>query len=158
MSDDYSTFTTFTHDRDDVVAALTTLEGLAGWWTDVSGDAHEDGDLNFTFGDDSNPLRIHVDVARADLVRWTVLGYAPVPDWTGTVLHYSLDERSGGGCELSFRHEGLTPLLDCFDSCRASWDHFLLSSLHSYVETGVGHPRGSAADLAWRDAFQAASS
>ena len=38
---------------------------------------------------------------------------------------------------LYFRHEGLTPELECFDMCHEGWTHYL-ASLVSYVETGQG--------------------
>jgi hypothetical protein len=44
--------------------------------------------------------------------------------------------------ELTFRHAGLRPSLDCYDSCSLGWDHYL-RSLRSLVETGTGMPYGS---------------
>ena len=40
---------------------------------------------------------------------------------------------------LYFRHQGLTPELECFDMCHEGWTHYL-ASLVSYVETGEGQP------------------
>jgi hypothetical protein len=44
--------------------------------------------------------------------------------------------------ELTFRHEGLRPSLDCYDSCSLGWDQYL-RSLRSLAETGKGMPYGS---------------
>src|ERR1700694_2164403 len=42
--------------REEVFKALTTVEGLADWWTTkVDGDAGGDGLIDFTFGGDFNP-------------------------------------------------------------------------------------------------------
>ena len=41
---------------------------------------------------------------------------------------------------LYFRHQGLTPELECFDMCHEGWTHYL-DSLVSYVETGQGQPQ-----------------
>ncbi len=148
---DYTGRVTFTRSADAAFMALTTLEGLAGWWSDVAGDGRVDGELRFYFGDDV-PAIFHVDEAvPATRVQWTCLGYGHLPDWGGTVLTFALAPRSDGGCELSFRHTGLTPKLECFDECKAGWDHFL-PSLRQYVDTGIGNPRQSEADLARREA------
>ena len=62
---------------EEVFAALTTLSGLAGWWTAVSGVGAEGGELRFTFNDE-NPLVIHVDSARRpSSVIWSVRAWAP---------------------------------------------------------------------------------
>jgi len=74
---------------------------------------------------------------------WTVLECMFLPDWAGTRPRFELTPRETGGCELRFRHQGLTPQLECFSMCRSGWDHYLLSSLHDYVESGHGSPRGS---------------
>jgi hypothetical protein len=46
---------------------------------------------------------------------------------------------------------GLTPKLECFVDCKNGWDHFL-PSLRQFVDTGVGNPWKSEADLARREA------
>jgi hypothetical protein len=45
----------------------------------------------------------------------------------------------------------LTPKLECFVDCKNGWDHFL-PSLRQFVDTGVGNPWKSEADLARREA------
>ena len=46
------------------------------------------------------------------------------------------------GCELTFRHLGLSSKLECFEKCERGWDHFL-KSLVSYVDGGEGAPFGA---------------
>jgi uncharacterized protein YndB with AHSA1/START domain len=133
-----------------VHAALTTLEGLAGWWTHVTGSATAGGELQLWF-DPPEPCVVHVDDATASSVRWTVLACDFLPDWVGTRPTFTIvpvDERS---CELRFRHHGLHARLECFDQCTNGWDHFL-ASLRRYAETGRGMPRGSDEDAARRAA------
>jgi len=150
MSDDYTTTVQLAAGPAEVYRALTTLDGLAGWWTTASDDGAATGELTFTFGK-PEPLRMRVDVAHPDLAQWTCLGYRPVPDWTDTVLRFELAESADGGCRLVFRQLGLTPQLECYDLCSNSWNHFIATSLRNYLERGVGDPRGSAADRAWRE-------
>jgi hypothetical protein len=42
---------------------------------------------------------------------------------------------------LEFRHQGLTPRLECYDHCARGWEYFL-PSLRDHVETGTGRPLG----------------
>jgi uncharacterized protein YndB with AHSA1/START domain len=133
-----------------VFAALTAPDGLAGWWTTVIGDGAAGGELRFTFGDDV-PLVLRVDIAQpGSLVQWTCVEYSRLPDWNGTTIMFELTPRPGGGCDLLFRHRGLTPRLECFQDCKNGWDHFI-PSLRDFVETGEGRPRGSDADVDRRE-------
>ena len=133
-----------------VFDALTTTAGLAAWWAPVSGQGTEGGELRFDMGAPQGPLVIQVHTARrATTVVWVVLGCPFLPEWAGTTIAFDLGRTAGGGSDLFFRHHGLTAQLDCYDTCRRGWDHFL-PSLRQYVDTGCGNPLGSDADKARR--------
>jgi uncharacterized protein YndB with AHSA1/START domain len=150
MSDDYQAHLILNAPVDRVFDALTTTDGLAAWWVPVTGDGLSGGELAFTFGPTA-VARMRVDVAeRASGVQWTNLA-CHLEDWVGTTIHFDLEAAPEGGCELRFRHAGLTPKLECYGDCKSGWDHYV-TSLQAYVETGVGNPTGSAADVARREA------
>ena len=129
--------------------ALTSVSGLAGWWTRVTGSGDAGGELRF-FINSPEPLVIRVDEAtRPTSVRWTVTECSFLPDWVGTRPTFTITPVDGDASELQFRHHGLTPELDCIEQCTRGWDHFL-ESLREYVEVGRGMPRGSSADNARR--------
>lgn len=142
---DYTKQVHFDSSPDAVFDALTTLSGLAGWWTtNVTGSGVEGGELRLAFDDADDPLLIHVDTARRPAsVVWHVRSCGFLPDWVGTTPRFTLCGSSDGGCDLSFRHEALSPELECYDQCRAGWDHFL-PSLRDHVESGAGRPFGAA--------------
>jgi uncharacterized protein YndB with AHSA1/START domain len=147
---DYQAHLTLTASADAVFEALTTTEGLAAWWTPVTGDGLTGGELTFAFGPNGKAV-MRVDSAERGVgVRWTNLA-CHVQDWVGTTLHFDIEALPAGGTALRFRHGGLTPQLECFDDCKSGWDHFI-PSLGAYVETGVGNPTQSEADLARREA------
>ncbi len=152
MSDqDYMAQLTLRAPADAVFDALTTTEGLAAWWTPVTGDGHTGGELTFSFSPGAEAV-MRVDAAERGVgVRWTNVA-CQVEDWVGTTLHFDLTQASNGATALRFRHAGLTPRLECFADCKSGWDHFM-TSLAAYAETGVGHPNRSPADLARREAL-----
>src|SRR5689334_17870222 len=129
--------------------ALTTVSGLAGWWTRVTGSGETGGELQFFF-DPPEPCVMRVDDAtRPTLVQWTVTSCDFLTDWVGTRPTFTIVPVDGATCELRFRHHGLTGALDCIDDCSRGWD-FFTESLREYVEAGRGTPRGSAAEKARR--------
>lgn len=130
--------------------ALTTGSGLTAWWTPTTGSGDTGGELKFFF-DPPEPCVMHVDRAtRPNFVQWTVTECGFLPDWVGTRPTFTVTPVDGGGCDLEFRHHGLTGELECIDDCSRGWDHFI-ESLRQYVESGRGMPRGSAADVARRE-------
>jgi uncharacterized protein YndB with AHSA1/START domain len=135
----YQSRVTINAPREAVFDALTSIEGLSGWWTPAGGSGIEGGELRFTFGDE-HPLVIAVGVARrpAEVV-WRVLEYATLPDWVGTSPRFEVRQIEDGVSEVAFEHVGLTPQLECYEMCRLGWDYYL-PSLRDYVETGMGRP------------------
>lgn len=134
---------------DKLFDALTTLSGLAAWWTDVTGSGDTGGELRFSF-DPPEPCVMRVDQAtRPFSVRWTVVSCDFLPDWVDTHPTFTITPVGGDASELRFRHQGLTRELECIDQCTRGWDHFL-ESLRRYAEVGRGMPRGSGAEIARR--------
>jgi uncharacterized protein YndB with AHSA1/START domain/DNA-binding transcriptional ArsR family regulator len=122
----------------DVLALLTTLDGLASWWTpDVTGSPAPGGELRFRFGDRTTVMRVeHVD--RAGLVVWTCLASDSFADWAGTSLWFDVRPRLGGGSLIAFRHVGLTPELDCFTTCSPRWEYHLANLARERVGATPG--------------------
>lgn len=129
--------------------ALTSVSGLAAWWTPVTGSGDVGGELKF-FMNSPEPLVIRVDQATRPIsVQWTVTDCSFLPDWVGTRPVFTIVPVEGDASELQFRHHGLTPELDCIEMCTRGWDHYLVS-LRDFVEVGCGSPLGSSADRARR--------
>ncbi|GLZ45738.1 hypothetical protein Acsp06_19230 [Actinomycetospora sp. NBRC 106375] len=145
---DYASSLTFAGPPEKVVEALTDPAGLTAWWTPTSGSGAEGGQLRLDFGWDQ-PLLLGVHTARPILVVWDVLVCTFLPDWEGTSIVFDIGIGNHGACDMFFRHHGLNVGLDCYETCHQGWAHFL-GSLKAYVDTGVGNPRGSAADQARR--------
>ena len=120
-----------------VYKALTTLEGLAGWWTDdTTGSTEAGGAIHFQFGErgffDMKVLELHPD----NRVLWQVIG-GPA-EWIGTKVSFEL-RRDGDYTILLFKHQGWKEPVEFMHHCSTKWAVFLLS-LKSLIETGKGAP------------------
>ena len=120
-----------------VYDALTTVDGLAGWWTDdTSGSAEPGGVLEFRFppvgGFDLEVLDARPD----EHVGWRVV--AGPAEWVGTTIDWDL-RQDGDWTVVLFRHAGWTEPVEFMHHCSTKWGSFLMS-LKSWVETGRGDP------------------
>jgi uncharacterized protein YndB with AHSA1/START domain len=130
-----------------VYAALTTPEGLRGWWSEDSdiAPAEVGGTHTFRFGRTHKDFLVErLDTDREVSWRCTVAHIAAAhlarPDeWVGTEISFRLAPIGSGRTSLDFEHVGLEPALACWDVCREGWDWYL-ESLRGLVETGRGTP------------------
>ena len=111
-----------------VFEAVSTLEGIGGWWDgSVSGDASEHGEIRFAVADSDDYALMKVDsVIFPTDVAWSVIedsGYGG--EWINTAILFHLEEDIDGSCALVLHHQGLTPALDCYSDCQSGWDHHL---------------------------------
>jgi uncharacterized protein YndB with AHSA1/START domain len=135
---DYHADLTIHAPLESVFAAVSSVEGLSGWWTtDTSGSPEPGGELRFTFSDGVAVMR--VENRTPALEQWTCLGHSGQPEWEHTTVTFQLTEVGPAATRLQFTHGGLRPQLDCYDHCSAGWN-YLMRSLASYAETGTGHP------------------
>jgi len=120
-----------------VYEALTTLEGLAGWWSsDTVGTPNElGGRIEFRFipGNISVTVR---ELEPATRVLWDVVD-EPV-EWVGTTIEWTIAQEDDYTIVL-FRHLGWPEATEFMHHCSTKWASFLMS-LKSLVETGAGSP------------------
>jgi uncharacterized protein YndB with AHSA1/START domain len=120
-----------------VYAALTTVNGLAAWWTDdTKGSAEPGGKLEFRFppvgGFDIEVL----DTKPSTHVAWRVVDGPP--EWIGTTVDWTLHQEEDYTIVL-FKHEGWREPVEFMHHCSTKWGSFLMS-LKSLIETGEGAP------------------
>jgi uncharacterized protein YndB with AHSA1/START domain len=119
-----------------VYDALTTVDGLAGWWTsDTSGESSVGGTLQFRFPNGGFDMEV-VDLEPGERVRWRVVGG---PDeWIGTTVDFDLAQVDGHTI-VRFAHRGWREPVEFMHHCSTKWGSYLLS-LKALVETGEGRP------------------
>jgi len=129
-----------------VYAALTTPEGLRGWWTQDCDVQAKTGDTNhFRFGPNHKDMRIE-RLEPGHEVRWLCTGAHIAVDqltrrdeWVGTQPVFRLTPQGNGWTRLDFEHIGLVPNFECYTLCCDGWRYFL-ASLEQFVKTGQGTP------------------
>jgi len=119
-----------------VYDALSTVEGLSGWWTKTtSGESAPGKSLEFRFGEHVVRMRVAA-LEPGKRVVWECAESAG--EWAGTRLTFQLSEEAGR-TTLLFGHREWKESTPFLASCSMKWATFLLS-LREYVESGEGRP------------------
>jgi uncharacterized protein YndB with AHSA1/START domain len=121
---------------DDVYKALTTLEGLSGWWArNTTGQTEVGGVIAFRFVPGGFDMKV-VELVPGKRVLWEVVE-GPA-EWVGT--HVSWDLRQEGDFAIVlFEHRGWAEPVEFMYHCSTKWASYLFS-LKQLLETGKGAP------------------
>ena len=119
-----------------VYDALTTLDGLSGWWAEkTTGDTDPGGVIEFRFGPGGIDMRV-VELDPGRLVRWEVVGGPE--EWIGTEVRFDI-RQDGDWTIVLFRHEGWREPVEFMSHYSTKWATYLIS-LKQLLETGTGAP------------------
>jgi uncharacterized protein YndB with AHSA1/START domain len=119
-----------------VYEALTTIEGLSGWWTqDTSGDTGIGGVIQFRFLPGGFDMTVR-ELVPGKQVLWEVTDGPE--EWIGTEVSFELKQEDDYTIIL-FEHRGWREPVEFMYHCSTKWGAFLMS-LKSLVETGQGAP------------------
>ena len=137
MTKDF-TFTIFTDQSPEHV--FEAVKDVRSWWSgfyneSFSGETKELNDeFSFRAGEGAHYSRQKlVEVIPNKKVVWLVteseLTFLEQKDeWVGTKVIFEISEKSGK-TELVFTHQGLTPEIECYDSCAPAWSMYLQEKL-----------------------------
>jgi uncharacterized protein YndB with AHSA1/START domain len=115
-----------------VYAALTTSEGLRGWWTaDSKAEAKPGGKAEFGFDKRGMVFRMMIEkLEPGRLVVWRCMG--DHPEWDGTSLTWKISSENGTTM-LRFTHGDWKGTTDFYALCNSTWGE-LMYRLKDYVE------------------------
>jgi uncharacterized protein YndB with AHSA1/START domain len=125
-----------------VYKALSTIEGLAHWWTEeVEGDEKVGGKIQFTFRSETGDIKGQMVMQVQELnpqknVRWRCVD-GPA-EWVGTEVTFEWSEQDDQTI-IIFGHRNWREAIEFMAHCSMKWAVFLLS-LREYVEKGKGKP------------------
>lgn len=114
--------------------ALTTIEGLANWWTnETSGTSTKGGTIKFAFNGDGPQMKV-IDVTN-NTVEWECI--SGPDEWLGTRYVFRI-EPVGGQTKIFFSHRGWKDETPFHYHCSMKWAVFMIS-LRNYLNTGQGN-------------------
>lgn len=120
----------------DIYSALTTIDGLSGWWTvNTQGDGRAGGMLRFRFGAGGFDMKV-LELRPDSYVLWQVVDGPE--EWIGTKISFEIAPKADWTIVL-FKHVGWREPVEFMHHCSTKWAVFLLS-LKSLLETGKGTP------------------
>jgi uncharacterized protein YndB with AHSA1/START domain len=131
-----------------VYQALTTVEGLAGWWTDdtTRSVAEAEDVLQFRFAAGGFDMEV-LEQRPSERVAWKVV--AGPDEWVGTTVDWDL-RQCGEYTIVLFKHQGWKEPVEFMHHCSTKWATFLMS-LKALVETGSGAPAPRDVHIAFPD-------
>jgi uncharacterized protein YndB with AHSA1/START domain len=120
--------------QETVMEALTTLEGLAGWWTsDVEGNPQPDGTLHFYFGSPQASAVMEVQSSTsANSVTWRCVGGPQ--EWINTTITFALRQDETETIVL-FTHADWVEPVEFMNHCSTKWGLFLFG-MKQWLEGG----------------------
>lgn len=120
-----------------VYNALTTNEGLAGWWTnDVSGAGDVGSVIQFRFNGGGPDFEV-IDLIENKTVQWKHSGNMP-EEWMGSEILFQIQVKEDQTI-VRFSHSNWQEASDFMAHCSTKWAVFLLS-LKDALEVGKGKP------------------
>jgi hypothetical protein len=124
--------------------AIEKISNVPEWWgVTFTGSAEKQNDkFTIKMGGESFFNFTVAELIPGKRIVWLVEDcnmpwYSDKKEWADTRLIFDLMENNGV-TELNFRHEGLTPEVECYKDCESGWTHWIQTSLFSYFTTGKG--------------------
>jgi uncharacterized protein YndB with AHSA1/START domain len=132
---------------DEVYDALTTIDGLSGWWTDdTKGSTEVGGVIEFRFPPGGFDMEV-VENRPARGVTWKVVDGPE--EWVGTTVDWELRQDDDHTIVL-FKHQGWKEPVEFMHHCSTKWATYLMS-LKSLIENGEGAPAPRDVHVAFPD-------
>lgn len=126
--------------RQEVYSLVSTIDGLAGWWTtDTSGDSSLGGTIDFKFGQHGGFTMKVVAQETDKLVTWEVV--TGPPNWIGHQISFQLDDNDGK-TRVRFSHGAWPVQDDSYAASSFSWARYM-ESLRQFAQTGRSEAFGS---------------
>jgi Activator of Hsp90 ATPase homolog 1-like protein len=113
---------------------------VRGWWSGYYGEIFEGNttklgdEFSFRAGDGAHYSKQKlIAVTPNKNVTWLItesnLSFLEKTDeWTGTQVIFNI-EKKGNQTLLTFTHEGLTPTIECYNSCAPAWQQYIDNKL-----------------------------
>jgi hypothetical protein len=120
---------------------------VRGWWSGYYSEEFKGGteklndEFSFRAGGGAHYSKQKlVEIIPSKKIVWLIteseLNFLEKTDeWTGTKVIFEISTK-GGNTQLTFTHEGLTPEIECYDSCAPAWTQYVQNKLLALIGTG----------------------
>ena len=116
-----------------VFDAITTTEGIKGWWsTDAKAEPQLGSLTEVAFYNRQAIFQLHVNqLESGKLVEW--IAQHDMPTWKGTTIRFDLSVNENGATVLNFNHSGFESMEGPYAMINTTWGS-LMYILKQYVE------------------------
>ncbi len=126
--------------RSDVFKAISTIDGLAHWWTtQTTGSSDLGGVIQFRFGDFGGPDMKVTELIPDERIVWECM--ESNHGWKGHTFIFFIDENEGK-TRVRFSHSGWNDEDDFYAICTFAWGRYM-ESLRQLCQIGKGDAFGS---------------
>ncbi len=122
-------------DITDVYQAISSLDGLCGWWTKTTGNTNTGGKLHFHFNEHTVEMTIKELIPDKKVI-WQCT--EKEGEWKDTLITFELNATEQQ-IFINFSHSNWLEQSDFCSHCSTKWAVFMLS-LKDYLEKGKGKP------------------
>ncbi len=126
--------------------AFDSINHVAAWWTEnIEGSTEKRNDVFIIhFGEAFVTMKI-VESIPGKKVVWHVTDcylhwLADKKEWKDTQIVFDISGE-GDSTSIHLTHAGLTPQVECYESCVKGWDQYFKDSLASLINEGAGLPQ-----------------
>jgi len=142
-SKDYQKSVLINSKKENIYKALT--EEIDKWWSEIENSSKNIGDIfKISFGKESYWRFNLIELEKNKKIVWkctesnqdhNLKGIDK--EWLNSEITWTIAEKDNMTI-INFVHKGLVSDGICYDVCATAWDFYILDSLKSYLETGIG--------------------
>ena len=126
-------------------AVFEAINNVPAWWGPIEGQFQKVGDeFSYLHGELHYSKHRVTDLLPGKKVVWQTvdsqLNFVEQKDeWNGTTIVFDITPEHDL-TRLTFRQEGLTTALACYNDCSGAWRFYVHESLRDLILTGQGRP------------------
>ena len=126
--------------------AFAAINNVRGWWSgDIDGVTDKLGaEWSYRYKDIHYSKQRITGLVPGKRIAWLVVDsflsfVDDKTEWNGTGITFDI-AANGSQTEVTFRHLGLTPEVQCYDGCSNAWGFIINTSLRNLIVAGKGEP------------------